>query len=217
MHIQFCATQAKKVCTIVGGMSYAHFSNVSFASPFQPTLQNQMCKDNEELDKKYGIVVLPTRRTASEVSFRPKSVFEFDDEGSCRLKNLIDLVEDEYYFSYCLYSDFTILWLIDRGGKLIISLEETLIDGQSSGSYPLPRFVDRQNPIRERKLGHPALVGGEGARIGGELKYDPMRKDWYLSNASGRYGVNLGRTEEQLEEVAKLFRNRGFRIETDFI
>lgn len=97
------------------------------------------------------------------------------------------------------------IWLIDENGKMYVAPEEVVLD--ASG-----------NPVKDGdkllKLGHPTLVGGANARIGGELHYVDGR--WVMNNQSGRYSVHPDRSAEQLENAASVMRESGLDVETDF-
>lgn len=112
------------------------------------------------------------------------------------------------------FVDFTILWLVNATGEILVAIEEGVRDeGRFSGDtslFPLPNVIKSDYV----KLGHPSLVGCEAARIGGELVCDleVNPPQWYLTNRSGRYGLNLGRTEEQLANVADELGKLGIRV-----
>jgi hypothetical protein len=90
--------------------------------------------------------------------------------------------------------------------------------GDSPSHFPLPTALKRALPTDYVRLGHPALVGGKAARIGGEIfcKLDKTQPRWYISNGSGRYGVALKRTEEQLANVAEEFAKLGIDLKVEF-
>lgn len=171
----------------------------------------------QNLDEKFGVCIPPGKVRDIESKFKPVSYINFNNGGSNILKGLFDKTQSGCYISYCLYSEFTILWLINQEGELIVSIEEVVADEDGAERYPLPRRVPYDNPIRHRRLGHPSLVGGGVARIAGELSYEPETETWYLTNRSGRFGANVGRSPDQLEEVAKRFRDEGFTISTLFV
>jgi hypothetical protein len=87
------------------------------------------------------------------------------------------------------------IWVVNENGDLIIAIEENL-DGA---------------PARrgERTLGHPTLVNGDLARIGGELRF--VEGEWVITNKSGRYGRNRP-AERLLPNVAAIFKGLGLSV-----
>ena len=59
------------------------------------------------------------------------------------------------------------------------------------------------------------MVGGQAARIGGELLYDYRETSWVLSNKSGRYGLE-GRAEH-LENVRDLLGDFGINVQVHYL
>lgn len=117
-----------------------------------------------------------------------------------------------------LFREMPILWLVDEAGAIVFALEEVVSVDTGSVQYPRFRKLRVNDPYG--KLGHPALVGSPfRARIGGELFYDPGPgfACWVLTNRSGRYGINLGRTPRQLENVATVFQAHGIQARPYFI
>jgi hypothetical protein len=120
---------------------------------------------------------------------------------------------DKSNFSCFPFNHFAILWVVNQSGEVLIAIEEGIVakDGNSI-VFPLPKAV----ALAYSKLGHPTLVGCQPARIGGEIFCDLGEDMWYINNKSGRYGVNLGRTPQQLENVAAMFAQFGIRLRTVF-
>jgi hypothetical protein len=116
---------------------------------------------------------------------------------------------DKSRFSCFPFEDFAILWVVNDKGEILIALEEGILAEQDGGSisFPLPKNLASaysklgQAPIYS-KLGHPALVGCQPARIAGEIicDLDENRSLWYINNRSGRYGVNVGRHASAIGE-----------------
>lgn len=113
----------------------------------------------------------------------------------------------------------TVLWVVDRGGRIFFATEEWLPDqnpdaiatAEPKSRLPRQRF---SGPfLKTPKLGHPSLVGGKSARNGGEILLE-FRKDgrpyWEINNRSGRFGK--GRTESQLHNVVDEFRKFGVNL-----
>jgi Flp pilus assembly pilin Flp len=94
------------------------------------------------------------------------------------------------------------IFLLDREGRLIIGEE-----------VPVGRLPDG----RPARLGHPTLSGGEPARIGGEIRFDPQTGRPVINNLSGRYSNHPDRGALQLEAAAQRFREAGIDVDTRFI
>jgi len=178
-------------------------------------------KKKPNLDALYGSCRVPGTVAPCELKYSQRSCFELDDDTAAKLKSLSAAADSSFYMSHALYSDFTVLWLVDPRGKLWIALEEIVIENPtivgSLETYPLPRSLDWRMFDMSR-LGHPAIVKGQDARIGGELSYKPEASggEWWLSNQSGRYGKGSDRTEDHLNQVAEIFRSRGINVVTFF-
>jgi hypothetical protein len=177
-----------------------------------------------DLDAKFGRLVDPTqvRVAPCEETNTQQSIFQLDETGAARLRRIMEAVQNDEgcYLSRCLVSELCLLWVIDKDGSVILGLEEGVTSTERK--FPLPRAMVEARPRlwpKESTLGHPALVHCEQARIGGEFTYDPAhpRGPWLLTNKSGRFGVNLGRTEGELEAAADLFREKGIQVQTFFI
>lgn len=84
----------------------------------------------------------------------------------------------------------TYIWVMDPGGEVHISVEELaeMPDGTEIAGYPRRRDFPR-HPSEEKKLGHPCLIQGKGARVGGELFLDEKSGIlcWFVNVNSGRY------------------------------
>jgi hypothetical protein len=161
------------------------------------------------LDAKFGPCVEPVYFNDAERSIVQLTIFELDAPSARRIARFIEMSKDKGRFSIYPFVDFSLLWLVTEYGEIRIAVEEGVLPESTSGEkrFPLPNAIKR-NYV---KLGHPALVQGAHARIGGEigcdLETDPAQ--WYITNRSGRYGVNLGRTEAQLANVAAEFAKLG--------
>ncbi len=118
------------------------------------------------------------------------------------------------YLATQFFTNFSTLWLIDTDGDVLVAVEEGVdVDAKDpSESYPLPRKGIRPP---DHRLGHPALVEGGSARIGGELHVRGGDPIIYIDNRSGRFG--RGRTAEQLEAAAELFRKMGLQMSVDYV
>ena len=92
------------------------------------------------------------------------------------------------------------IWLIDENGRMYVA-EEVQV-GAAPDGYP-------------KKLGHPTLVEGRDARIGGELKL--TESGWEMNNKSGRYSNHPDRTSSQLENAINMMRESGLDVRSNFI
>jgi hypothetical protein len=114
-------------------------------------------------------------------------------------------------------SSVTLIWVVSLTGTVIFALEET-IDLNGTSRRPRMRGMPLNSSVKP--LGHPLLVGGEPARIAGELYLDRSGDGaltWVLTNRSGRYGIHRSRTGAQLANVAEVFRSYQLPVVTDFI
>jgi hypothetical protein len=95
------------------------------------------------------------------------------------------------------------IWLMDKSGTLRVG-EEVLTGGKLLDGSPA-------------KLGHPTLVGGDAARIGGELRWVESEKSWKINNESGRYTKSqTDRTTDMLRNVQKSFSNNGTKVNINY-
>ena len=92
------------------------------------------------------------------------------------------------------------IWLIDENGKMFIAEE-------------VPHGV-RPNGEPGR-LGHPTLIDGKNARIGGELSF--TEEGWVMNNKSGRYSGHDDRGAEQLNNAAAMMRESGIDVVVNFL
>ena len=87
------------------------------------------------------------------------------------------------------------IWLVDENGRMLVAEE-------------VPRgFRDNGTPGR---LGHPTLVEGAPARIGGELNY--TEDGWVMNSQSGRYSRSPDRGPEQLNNAVNMMRDSGLQV-----
>lgn len=117
-----------------------------------------------------------------------------------------------------LCGGLTFLWLVDEAGELRLGIEEAVSRSDNSVSVPLAGGLKRVLKESDwEPQGHPAMVSARSARIGGELFYDDSVNPagWLLNSKSGRYGANLGRTVEHLENAARFFVKLGLDVTVD--
>jgi hypothetical protein len=89
------------------------------------------------------------------------------------------------------------IWLVDEQGRLVVAEEVPTGKNQPDG--------------RPERLGHPTLVDGKPARIGGEIK--PQSDGTIdINNSSGRYSGHADRGPQQLDNAAKLFEESGMPV-----
>ena len=89
------------------------------------------------------------------------------------------------------------IWLVDEQGRLVVAEEVPTGKTQPDG--------------RPERLGHPTLVDGQPARIGGEIKPQPDGTI-NINNSSGRYSGHADRGPAQLDNAAKLFEESGMPV-----
>jgi len=167
------------------------------------------------LDELYGASLMPVGVYAYE-NRRQKSWIRLDDMSGDEIQALFQSLSTRLHEAEILVGDFTVLWLINEAGALLVAIEEAVcpIDTRATlptyptpeelfGTYPLPRLASRLAP----RLGHGAMALGAPARIGGELDFDPEDGKIYVSNKSGRYGLN--RSPSQLEHATDRFKALG--------
>jgi hypothetical protein len=113
-------------------------------------------------------------------------------------------------------NEILIIWLVDTIGRLRFSIEELVLFGVPRG---IPKHQKCELHATADKLGHPALVGGANARIGGEIFFDPTADppNWFINNKSGRYGLHPSRTSVHLDNVAHQFAKYGITLQKKFI
>lgn len=154
------------------------------------------------LDELYGRSLLPSRRGPHE-HLRQGTWLKVDDSSANRLKAYLEHTQGDAYLARLLAENYNTLWLVDDDGQIRIAIEEVVVSQDPLITTPMPRSLLRP----ESKLGHPSLVEGGAARVGGELAINPNTGVIYLSNKSGRYGIM--RTKQELENAAKLFARLG--------
>lgn len=171
------------------------------------------------LDIRFGKVSAPIRQGATHAERRlsPLSRTNKNNNHSIALLASASNLSSKCPLSALLFSQIYMIWLVDSEGNLLIALEEGFPISEEFKRYPMARN-STLHPAHDR-LGHPSLVGGAAARIGGEIYLDTGFNPpcLVMSNASGRYGINCGREPQQLENVANLLRNENINIITQFV
>ena len=167
----------------------------------------------DELDLLYGECLAPNRVDGIECLVSPQSMHALDASSAAPLSLLMKAAEAGLGVVKYVYCEMPILWVVDRNGKLWFAVEE--IVEETTKRFFQARLRGLKVPEGYSRLGHPALIKGAEGRIGGEILFDTENSGWYITNASGRYGLVKGRQEVHLRNVRSLFsefRNRTERV-----
>ncbi|MBN8197664.1 hypothetical protein [Thalassospira povalilytica] len=170
-----------------------------------------------DLDTEYGPLLSPNRVDSAERRLKPLSLHELNSGSATLLEKMMATSVEGLKVSSYVFSELPILWIVDKNGKLWFALEEIVLDATDKFRYPKPSKLDVPN--EHSKLGHPSLVNAEEARIAGEMLFDIRAEppNWYLTNASGRYGLHKTRNENHLLSVVKLFQKYGIELKHQFL
>jgi hypothetical protein len=161
-----------------------------------------------DLDKKYGPLldaVAPWGGNAVEEwerAFFPRSMSTLTNRSAGELKALMQSVCSSFRIDQFLLLDVIILWLVNQDGDVLFAIEEAVLDG---APLDVPRHRRAEHKIGKEKLGHPALVAGQKARVAGEIYYDPRGNAWIINMRSGRYSTSAGRSPKHLDNVREKF------------
>jgi len=169
-----------------------------------------------ELDDLYGRVIQAQSGLKNWETNESLKTYELDQTSAQDLAELLVLAQNGA-LGQTIMQALTFLWVINSDGDIIFALEET-INLQGTARRPRMRGIPLNSNVKP--LGHPLLVGGAGARIGGELYIDEAEGGtltWVLDNRSGRYGTHPSRNNTHLENAADVFRRYRLPIETDFV
>jgi UDP-3-O-[3-hydroxymyristoyl] N-acetylglucosamine deacetylase len=174
---------------------------------------------NPNLDLMYGTLVEPEYCSDEERVISPESIELLDSKSATLLRALMETAVRELGPSVATFSQLPFLWVINKSGQMVFSIEEIVSDG--SKRFIRPR-LRRDQPLQgETRLGHPSLVDGQPARIGGELYFDPgwghEPRGWKITNGSGRYGLREGREVSHLLNVVDLLRSHNVDVRPNFI
>lgn len=136
--------------------------------------------------------------------------------GSKDILSVMLAAQDGCVISGFFFQSVTVIWIVDQDGFLNIAVEEAAHRQQARPTIPI--LIENKAASQDwRKLGHVSLLKAPHlGRIAGEIILRQEQRYWELNNSSGRYGVNCGRSGDQLEEVAKVLTALGLRIDTDF-
>jgi hypothetical protein len=132
------------------------------------------------------------------------------------LSSILTGLEAKIEAAKLVSNSFCILWVADDVGQIWVAIEELVSKLDSGYRVPLLRQLDI--PDGFLKLGHPSLLPRIAGRIGGELMFDDESDPkWVLTNKSGRYGINRGRTLQELDKAAEIFKSLGIAVGTHHI
>lgn len=168
-----------------------------------------------DLDEEFGPVIPPQNGLKAWERNEQLVCYELNQLSAKQLSNLLETAAEGGMLLDVALS-VTVIWIVTKDGDLIFALEETIVEGGTS-RRPRMRGIPLNGNVKP--LGHPLLVNGASARIGGELYLDYDRDGnlvWVLSNRSGRYGMHKSRTPTQLNNVALLFQRYGIEVQTEF-
>lgn len=160
-------------------------------------------------DKMYGPVREPAHLQEWEQGVAPVSKVKLDPEIGRKLLEYRNLASCELFHSAS--QCFLFLWAMDEHADVWIAFEEII---PSSGDAVLSGYPRRRgfpsHPAEEKKLGHPTLVDGRGARVAGELYLDKEEGvdclTWLVNVGSGRYCREFPPGPEQCKAVLNFFR-----------
>ncbi len=179
--------------------------------------------NSADFDERYGRVREARKRDTGacfqewEIGHRPVSLFELSPETGTSLARALDLAK-QAAFGIAL-TTIGYIWVMDADGRVWIAVEElALADGVRYSGIPKRRYG--QHPAQEKKLGHPTLINGQGARIAGELAIEFLsgRFRWVINCSSGRYCYEeaLRPTVAHLNNVVSLFKQHGVSVMPDY-
>jgi len=153
----------------------------------------------------------------AEATVQPLSLQRLTAKSAKLLKRLMRVTEQGLGVARYTYSELPILWVVDFQGRIWFALEEII--NIENNEFVFPRLRKTKASAVHQRLGHPALLGGAGGRIGGELIFnvDSSPQAWFINNASGRYGLQHGRTAAHLFNVSQDFARYGIRLRQEFI
>jgi hypothetical protein len=173
--------------------------------------------EDRDLDQLFGVLVAPSRLDPKEKSVSPRSLQKLEASSGTLLRQLMDVTERRLGVSAYVYCEVPILWIVDDRGDVWFSLEEVI--DEETDEFTIPNLRDTPAADGYARLGHPSLVSANSARIAGEILFDVRAENpsWYITNASGRYGIGHDRKEDHLKEVSKLFRDFGINLFERFI
>jgi hypothetical protein len=173
--------------------------------------------ETADLNMLFGKLFKPKRVDPVEANVRPRSLQRLCESTAKWLKAFMKATEDGLGVTQWVYCELPILWVVDEIGDIWFAVEE--IVSTKSHDFVLPRIRNTITSSEHSRLGHPALLSAGPGRIGGEILFD-VRADvpaWFITNASGRYGLLPGRRPVHLANIAQRFREHGITLKEQFI
>jgi hypothetical protein len=151
----------------------------------------------EDLDQLYGVLSQPAYIKHYEADKQGKIMLDpYLQVATLKHPGVLDPKRTPYN------------WTIDAGGRVAINEENNHPYGRTyEKAWFRPEDKTKRKPGSSEKFGHVTAVGGNPARISGEILYDKAENVWIINNKSGRYSKrNPDRTPEQMANAAKLIR-----------
>jgi hypothetical protein len=169
------------------------------------------------LSDQLGELLEPTRVDELEAEIKPQSLQKLTPETAKWLLQFMKATEEGLGVTRYVYCELPILWVVDKNGDIWFAVEE--IVSIVSRQFSIPRLRNTGITDGHARLGHPALLGASSGRIGGEIIFDVRAKhpSWFISNASGRYGLRRGRRPEHLSKAREKFDSHGINLSEHFI
>jgi hypothetical protein len=168
---------------------------------------------SKDLDESFGRVGRRSNVTvrALERKFRPVSLFVLENGCESTVSQLVQL--GKLSAIRILAESVRLIWSVNRSGVIYVAFEE-LVDPNKgpTGKVFTPSM---EILVGQDKLGHPALLNDNEARISGELYLEDGA--WVINNKSGRFGFLDDRCEAHLSNVSEIFRRYGLVVEIDFL
>lgn len=137
---------------------------------------------------------------------KPRSLTTLNKKSADALLQLVDIAK--FNLTKPAADSIIFLWVINDKGEMLIAAEELSGNFLANGNA-----IIRPTQTNLPALGHPCLVDGQPARIGGELNY--YDGHWYLTNKSGRYGLGrwpMSESRKYLGNVAALLQKFGIKV-----
>lgn len=150
-----------------------------------------------DLDKLYGVLAQPAYIKHYEADKQGKIMLNpYLQVATSKHPGVLDPKRDPYN------------WTIDAEGRVALNEENDHPYGRTyKNAWIRPEDKTKRRAGSSEKYGHITAVGGNPARLSGEILYDKGKKVWIINNKSGRYSKrNDDRTPEQLAHAAKLIR-----------
>lgn len=172
----------------------------------------------KDLDELYGVAVPPKYWSNIEKYKTPASLQKLDHSTAPVLQTYLATATDGLEITRTNHQTIVLLWLMDEDGQIWFCVEEAFKDDAEISVYP--RLDGVEYPEGYEKLGHPALILAQKARIAGELIWDvPESEDprWMITNKSGRYGIRDDISPQHVDNVAKLFGDLGVALKPHHI